>query len=66
MKTVTLTANQELIDWIAKLDDKEVLADLLETKRRATFNFDEAFKKGIPLEEARQRSLAKIREYWKK
>jgi hypothetical protein len=59
----TITPTQELIEWITTLKDKEVLDHLLEMKRKSTFNFDEAFKKAIPLADARQRSIEKIRQY---
>ena len=62
----TITLQQELIDWIHTIEDKKTLLELTEIKRRTTFNFDEEFKKGIPLEEARVRSIEKIRQYWKK
>ena len=62
----TITLQQELIDWINTIKDKKTLLELTEIKRRTTFNFDEEFKKGIPLEEARIRSIEKIRQYWKK
>ena len=62
----TITLQQELIDWINTIKDKKTLLELSEIKRRTTFNFDEEFKKGIPLEEARIRSIEKIRQYWKK
>ena len=57
---------QEIIDWVSTLEDESTLMILEGVKRNATFNFDEEFKKGIPLEEARERSLKKVREMWKK
>lgn len=63
----TITLQQELIDWINTIKDKKTLLELSEIKRRATFNFDEEFKKGIPLEEARSELLRRVRAYpWKK
>ena len=63
----TLTLQQELIDWIHTISDKKTLLELSEIKRRATFNFDEEFEKGIPLEEARTELLRRVRAYpWKK
>ena len=62
----TITQKQELIDWISSLEDTETLLILQGIKYQATFNFNEEFKKGIPLEVAKQRSLEKIREMWKK
>ena len=62
----TLTLQQELIDWIKSIDNKQTLLELSEIKRRSLFNFREEFNKGIPLEEAKKRSIEKIRGYWKK
>ena len=60
------TSKKELIDWISSLEDPEIIAELAIIKRKATFNFDEEFKKGITLEEAKKRSIEKIRHYWAK
>ena len=57
---------KEIIDWVSTLEDESTLMILEGVKRNATFNFEEEWKKGIPLEEARERSLKKIREMWKK
>ena len=62
----TATSKKELIDWILQLEDQETLTKLAAIKRKATFNFDEEFKKGITLEEAKKRSIEKIRNYWSK
>lgn len=62
----TTISKKELIDWISKLEDKKILDELSTIKRNATFNFDEEFKKGISLEEAKKRSVEKIRQYWSK
>ncbi len=62
----TLTLQQELIDWIHTIKDEKTLTELSELKRRAVFNFDDEFKKGISLAEAKQRSIEKITQYWKK
>ncbi|MEO0059167.1 MAG: hypothetical protein RLZZ312_814 [Bacteroidota bacterium] len=65
METTT-TQTEEIVDWVKTLKDKETIADLLEMKRRATFNFEEAMKNGIPLEEAREQLLKRVRAYpWK-
>jgi hypothetical protein len=66
MEKQTTTQKQELIDWISTIDDVEVLKELTNIKKHATFNFDEEFKKGISSEEARQLSKDKIREWWGK
>ena len=58
---------QELIDWIATINDVSVLDDLKELKRRDTFNFEEEFKKGLTVEEFRTAIKKRIRNYdWKK
>ena len=63
----TITQKQELIDWISSLEDKETLLILQGIKYQATFNFDEEFKKGIPLEEFKTEMLKRVRNYpWKK
>ncbi|MFY7741381.1 MAG: hypothetical protein ACOVQR_01945 [Flavobacterium sp.] len=62
----TATSKKELIDWISNLNDEKMLHELAMIKQKATFNFDEEFKKGIPLEEAKKRSIEKIRKYWSK
>jgi hypothetical protein len=62
----TATSKKELIDWISNLNDEKMLQELAMIKQKATFNFDEEFKKGIPLEEAKKRSIEKIRKYWSK
>ena len=76
METPTLTKakfpeklsiqKQELINWIATINDVSVLDDLTELKRRDTFNFEEEFKKGYTIEEARKISKEKITEWWGK
>jgi hypothetical protein len=60
------TYKKDIIDWISQLEDQKILMEIASIKRNATFNFEEEFKKGITLEEARQRSMDKIRSYWKK
>lgn len=63
----TATSKKELIDWISGLEDQESLTELTCIKRKSTFNFDEEFKKGITLEEFREKMLARVRAYpWKK
>jgi hypothetical protein len=62
----TATSKKELIDWISNLNDEKMLYELTMIKQKATFNFDEEFKKGISLEEAKKRSIEKIRKYWSK
>jgi hypothetical protein len=66
METQTTTQKQELIDWISTIEDVEVLKELNNIKKHATFNFEEEFKKGISSEEARKLSKDKIREWWGK
>ncbi len=62
----TTTFKKDIIDWISQLEDKKILMEIASIKRNATFNFEEEFIKGVPLEEARQKSIEKIRSYWKK
>jgi hypothetical protein len=58
---------QELIDWIATINNVSVLEDLIELKRRDTFNFEEEFKKGITGDELKRRLRKHISELpWKK
>ncbi len=57
---------QEIVDWIATVQDISVLENLIELKRRATFNFEEEFKKGYSATEARKISKQKIKEWWRK
>ncbi len=58
---------QELIDWIAMINDVSLLDNLTELKRRDTFNFEEEFKKGITGEELKRRLRKHISELpWKK
>ncbi len=66
METKTLTQKQELIDWIASIENTDVIHELLNLKRQATFDFDEEFKKGLTVEEARKLSKDKTREWWGK
>ena len=62
----TTTSKQELIDWISTIEDKETLLILQGIKHQSTFNFDEEFKKGIPLEVFREQILQRVRNYpWK-
>ncbi len=73
METQTIIApklsiqKQELIDWIATINDVSVLEDLTELKRRDTFNFEEEFKKGITGEELKRRTTEFLKTLpWKK
>ena len=62
----TISQKQELIDWISSIEDVAVIENLTEMKRRATFNFEEEFKKGMTIDEAKKLSKEKIREWWGK
>ncbi len=63
----TISQKQELIDWIANIEDVSVIENLTEMKRRTTFNFEEEFKKGLTVEEFRTAIKERIRNYdWKK
>lgn len=58
---------KEIIDWISTLEDESTLMILEGVKRNATFNFEEEWKKGIPLEEFRDEMIKRVRSYpWKK
>ncbi len=62
-----VTSKTELINWISKLEDKEVLLELENIKRKATFDFDEEFKKGISGEELKRRLSERLKSLpWKK
>ena len=62
----TISQKQELIDWISSIEDVSIIEDLTEMKRRTTFNFEEEFKKGLTIDEAKKLSKEKIREWWGK
>ena len=63
----TISQKQELIDWISSIEDVSIIENLTEMKRRATFNFEEEFKKGITGEELKRRIRKHISELpWKK
>jgi len=63
----TLTHKKELIDWIASIEDEAILNEIEIIKRKATFNFDEEFKKGISGEELKRRISKHISSLpWKK
>jgi hypothetical protein len=63
----TITQKQELIDWISTIEDVEILKQLAIIKKKATFNFDEEFKKGISGEELKKRLSKHISSLpWKK
>jgi len=64
MKTQTTTQKQQLIGWISTIEDVEVLKELIYLKKQNTFNFEEAFKKGLKSEEARKASKEKLIEWW--
>ncbi|MGV1012132.1 MAG: hypothetical protein ACOYBS_06755 [Flavobacterium sp.] len=62
-----VTSKTELMDWISKLEDKEVLMELENIKRKATFDFEEEFKKGISGEELKRRLSERLKSLpWKK
>ncbi len=61
------TSKKELIDWISNLEDEQTLLELAVIKRKATFNFDEEFKKGITGEELKKRLSERLKSLpWKK
>lgn len=63
----TATSKKELIDWISNLNDEKMLHELTMMKQKATFNFDEEFKKGITGEELKKRLSDRLKALpWKK
>jgi hypothetical protein len=76
MEAKTRTQKQELIDWISTIEDVEVLKELINLKKKTTFNFDEGpsdselaeqFKRGISADEFRERTTKYIKSLpWKK
>ena len=63
----TLTQNQELIDWLLKVKDEDILVEIRNIKHKATFSFDEAFAKGMTGEELKKRTTAFLKTLpWKK
>jgi len=61
-----LSQKQALITWISSLEDLETIKILDGIKQQVTFNFDEEFKKGIPLDEFKSMMIERIRKYpWK-
>ena len=67
MKMEAVTSKTELINWISKLEDKKVLMELENIKRKATFDFDAEFKKGISGEELKRRLSERLKTLpWKK
>ncbi len=63
----TISQKQELIDWISSVEDVSIIENLIEMKRRATFNFEEEFKKGITGEELKRRTTEFLKTLpWKK
>ncbi len=62
-----VTSKTELMDWISKLEDKEVLMELENIKRKATFDFEEEFNKGISGEELKRRLSERLKSLpWEK
>lgn len=77
-----LQKKEHLIDWISKLEDEEIIAQLLklkkelersfvvsepETEYAVKDDFEEAFANGIPHDEMRKRTVEYIRNLpWKK
>ena len=61
------TTKQELIDWISTIENQETLMILQGIKHEATFNFDEAIKNSMSIEDFRTEMLKRVRNYpWKK
>ncbi len=63
----TISKHQELVDWLAKEKDEDILNQIRSIKRRATFNFEEAFAKGITSVELKKRTTEYLKSLpWKK
>ena len=63
----TIISKKELIDWILSLEDQKTLTELSNIKRKATFDFDEEFKKGITGDELKRRLSERLSSLpWKK
>ena len=65
METIA-TSKKELIDWITTIEDSETIMILKGIKHEKTFNFEEEWKKAIPFEVAKNRSLENVRKMFKK
>ncbi len=67
MEAQTKIQKQELIDWIASIEDEVVLNKIVKIKKETTFNFEEEFIKGISADEFRERTTEYIKSLpWKK
>jgi len=63
----TTTSKKELIDWISNLNDEKMLLELAMMKQKATFNFEEEFKKGITGKELKEKLSDRLSALpWKK
>ena len=51
-----ISKHQGLIDWLAKEKDEHVLNQIQNIKHRVTFNFEEAFAKGITSVELKEKN----------
>lgn len=50
------TQKKEIIDWILSIEDQAILNETESLKPRKDFDFDEEFKKGLPVEEFKKRT----------
>ena len=63
-----LAQKKELVDWILKLENKEILNDIYNLKKQnTTFNFEEDFANGITSDELKAKTTEFLRTLpWKK
>lgn len=58
---------KEIIQWINSLENETILKELKQIKNKHTFEFDENWKKGLSIKEARKASADLIKTFpWKK
>ncbi|HET8810216.1 MAG TPA: hypothetical protein VFM65_08135 [Flavobacteriaceae bacterium] len=67
----TITKKEELLQWLEKVDDMDVLLQIDAIKKQQkwsdTHDFDEEWEKGFTLEEAKAEMRKRIAAYpWKK
>lgn len=61
-----ISKHQGLVDWLAKEKDEHVLNQIQNIKHRVTFNFEEAFAKGITSIELKKKTTQYLKSLpWK-
>ncbi len=60
----------ELMEWLSKLEEPSILYQISklkeESEKETNFDFYKEFENGYTLEEAKAKSIQKIREWWGK